>query len=150
MLGTTKITYKIILICWFSFQICITASSRVAFLTPRLPAHHQPWLLPPPLPHLLPSLQPFTIPHFHANTKTSGSEGAMQNAAILSLKICNMIDDVCNVSFWYDMGRDITYDIANTMTMMLCNMWSMICQLWLWPIDNKHQTSNTVTSCVDG
>lgn len=51
-----------------------------------------------------------------------------------------MIDDVCNVSFWYDMGRDITYDIADAMTMMLCNMWSMICQLWLWPIpiDNKH------------
>ena len=46
-----------------------------------------------------------------------------------------------------DLIWDVTYDIADTM--MLCNMWSMICQLWLWPIDNKHQTSNTVTSCVD-
>lgn len=54
----------------------------------------------------------------------------MQNTAILSLKICNMIDDVCNVSFWYDMGRDIAYDIANTMTMMLCNMCSMTMTYW--------------------
>lgn len=138
--------------CWFSFRIFITASSRVAFLTPRLPAHRQPWLLPPPLPHLLPSLQPFTIPHCHHNKhKDFGLWRCNAKHRYFEFKKYAIWLILCAMCL-SDMIWDVTLNLIKQILWLWC---CVTCDLWyvsygydydLLTINIKHQTQSLPVS----